>query len=92
MPVRADVCASSHCTLELLLELALGAVSGIGTGAAGAAAGAGPGVAAVSEARQITGNGTQPSCDGRIIEILAAAPRSLVYPIKIIVHYWILKR
>ena len=76
----------SHCTMELLLELALGAVSGTGSGAAGAAAGAGPGVAAVSEAEQITGNGTQASCYGRIIEIY------FVYPIKIIVHYWILKR
>ena len=64
MPVRADVCASPHCTLELLLELALRAVSGTGSGAAGA----GPGVAAVNEAQQITGNGTQASSYGRIIE------------------------
>ena len=51
--------------MELLLELALGAVSGTGSGAA---AGAGPGVAAVNEAHQITGNGTQASSCGRIIE------------------------
>ena len=65
MPLRADVCTSSHCTLELLLELALGAVSGTGSGAA---AGAGLGVAAVNEAQQITENGTQASSYGRIME------------------------
>ena len=56
----------------MLLERALGAVSGTGSGAA---AGAGPGVAAVNEAQSIIGNRTQVSSYGRIIEN-TCSPRS----------------